>query len=179
MIDRFIELVVDVQSDFTVAGTAVSFLAQQPITCAILKDTNMHAIKDSYRFGALFDGSSIAENALRKTATIMADHDTLSVITVIEQGISEQPTRRKVAQILGSRRHDCVVLNPEANMTIKQTIKNYLIGQREDNKYVDFVSVGNKGLNASGGAAGGANDYLGSVARAMISMRKLNVIFIP
>ena len=33
-------------------------------------------------------------------------------------------------------------------MTIKQTIKNYLIGQREDNKYVDFVSVGNKGLNA-------------------------------
>ena len=49
----------------------------------------MHAIKDHYRFGALFDGSAIAERALRKTMTIRADHDNLTIITVIEQGINE------------------------------------------------------------------------------------------
>ena len=180
MIDRFIELLCCyVVSDFTVAGTAVSYLAQQPITVAILKDTNMHAIKDSYRFGALFDGSAIAENALRKTASMMADHDSLSVITVIEQGITEEAVRAKTSEILAGREHNIVILHTEPNQTIKAAIKAYLVGQAEDGMYVDFVSVGNKGLNSSGAAAGGGDDHLGSVARAMISMRKLNVIFIP
>ena len=73
-----------VRNDFVVMGQACRFLAQQPITVAILKDTNMHAVKENYRFGVLFDGSDISCNALRKTMSIMADVDRLSVITVIQ-----------------------------------------------------------------------------------------------
>jgi len=62
-------------------------------------------------------------------------------------------------------------------MTIKQRIKNYLKEQSEDSDYVDFVAVGNRGLNMGNAVDG--DDYLGTVARAMISMRKINVIFVP
>ena len=56
-------------------------------------------------------------------------------------------------------------------------IKNYLKGQAEDDQYIDFVCVGNRGLNV-GNAVDGEN-YLGTVAQNMIAMRKLNVIFVP
>lgn len=49
--------------------------------------------------------------------------------------------------------------------------------QDETDMYVDFVCVGNRGLNM-GNAADGDN-YLGSVANSMIAMRQLNVIFVP
>ena len=143
-----------------------------------MKDTNMHAIKDHYRFGVLFDGSAIAERALRKTMTMRADHDNLTVITVIEQGINEQTIRQKIDTICGTAPHDIVILHPEPNHTIKMTVKNYLLAQAEDDRYVDFISVGGRGVNAAE-ATGGPEDFLGSVARAMISMRKLNVIFVP
>ena len=47
----------------------------------------MTAVKDSYRFGALFDGSDISCNALRKALNIMADVDRLSVISVMQAHI--------------------------------------------------------------------------------------------
>ena len=115
------------RSDFTVAGSAVTFLAQQPITVAIMKDTNMQAVKDHYRFGALFDGSEIAERALRKTMSMRADHDNLTVITVVEQGISEDAIRTKIGTICGSANHSIVILQPEPNKTIKDTIKMFLL----------------------------------------------------
>ena len=42
---------------------------------------------------------------------------------------------------------------------------------------MDFCAVGNRGINMGNATTG--DDFLGSVARAMISMRKLNVIFVP
>lgn len=53
----------------------------------------------------------------------------------------------------------------------------YLREQDQDDAYIDFVVVGNRGLNM-GNAVDGDN-YMGSVAMAMISMRRLNVIFCP
>ena len=66
------------------AGSAVTYLAQQPITVAILKDSNMHAIKDNYRFGVLYDGSKCADKVLQQVISMMADDDRLTMITVDE-----------------------------------------------------------------------------------------------
>ena len=77
----------------------------------------------------------------------------------------------------GERQVDIVVVENHANMTIKNRIKEYLREQAEDDNYVDFVCVGNRGLNV-GNAADGDN-YMGNVASSMIAMRQLNVIFIP
>jgi len=81
------------ESNYTVLGQAVSFMAQQPRTVAVLKDTNMQTVKQHYRFGALFDGSEVSCNALRKAMTIMADVDRLSVITVFQPSIDEEHVR--------------------------------------------------------------------------------------
>lgn len=62
-------------------------------------------------------------------------------------------------------------------MTIKQRVKEHLRAQAENDQYIDFCCVGNRGNNV--GSAANGDDYLGSVARAMISMRQLNVIFFP
>ena len=67
----------------------------------------------------------------------------------------------------------------EANETVKDTIKRYLKAQAAEDEanYVDFVAVGNRGLNVGNAVIG--DDYLGPNARAMLSMRKLNCIFMP
>lgn len=92
------------------AGSAVQYLAQQPTTVAIIKDHNMTVIQDSYRWGVLFDGSAIAEQALRKTLSMMADVDRLSTITVVEQGMDADTCRQKIAAIVGDRQCDVVVI---------------------------------------------------------------------
>ena len=83
------------------AGSAVQYLAQQPITIAILKDSNMDLTKASCRYGVLFDGSAIAEKALRRTMSMMSDTDTLSCITVVEPGMDKDAIPSKLAAICG------------------------------------------------------------------------------
>ena len=78
---------------------------------------------------------------------------------------------------MAGREYDEVLLEGAPNTTIRDTIKKYLREQNEDNMYVDFICVGNRGLNM-GNAVDGDN-YMGSVAAGMISMRQLNVIFVP
>ena len=163
--------------DLTVAGSAVQYLAQQPITVAILKDTNMHPVKDNYRFGVLFDGSACSEKVLRKTLSMMADVDRLTTITVKEQGIDTSKIEAKINEICGERAHDQVTLNKYGSHTVKEKVKEYLREQDENDAYIDFICVGNRGLNV-GNAVDGEN-YLGTVAQAMIGMRRLNVIFVP
>lgn len=90
-------------------------MAQQPITVAILKDTNMHPIKDHYRFGVCYDGSAGSQNALRKTVSMAADHDKVTIISVIEKNVDEASIERKVAEICAGRAHDCITLRLEAN----------------------------------------------------------------
>ena len=85
--------------DFTVAGSAVKYLSQQPVTVAILKDSNMHINKDAFRFGVLFDGSAISEKVLAKTIAMMSDVDRLTVITVVEPGLVQDGIRGKITQV--------------------------------------------------------------------------------
>ena len=134
-----------VRNNFTVMGQACRFLAQQPITVAILKDTNMHAIKENYRFGVLFDGSEVSSNALRKTMSIMADVDRLSVISVIQGHHDESAMSAKIDELCGQQAHETVLLHPEPNDTIRECIKRYLKGQAETDQYIDFVCIGNRG----------------------------------
>lgn len=77
----------------------------------------------------------------------------------------------------GAAFQDIVVLESSPNETIKNRIKTYLIEQKEDDNYVDFICIGNRGLNV-GNAVDGDN-FLGHVAMAMIAFKKLNVIFCP
>ena len=70
-----------------------------------------------------------------------------------------------------------MVLQNEPDMTIRNRIKIYLKEQSENNDYIDFCCVGNRGINYGSAAAG--DNYLGTVAREMISMRRLNVLFFP
>ena len=133
--------------------------------------------KTVHRFGVLFDGSAIAEKVLQKTVSMLADQDRLSIITVVEPGLNADHIRPKVEAICGERAFDSVILQNEPNVLIRDRIKSYLKEQSEDDMYIDFVCVGNRGLNV-GNAVDGEN-FLGTVARAMISMRRLNTIFIP
>ena len=72
-------------------------MAQQPITTAIMKDTNMTVVKPGYRFGVLFDGSAIAVKVLQKTLSMMdAVKDKLTTITVVEPGMDHEAIVPKV-----------------------------------------------------------------------------------
>ena len=144
----------------------MKFLAQQPITVAIIKDSNMTAVKEAYRFGVLFDGSPIAEKVLHRTISMLNDQDRLTCITVVEVGLDHATIEPKVRAITGDRACDVVILENEPSMTIRDRIKQYLVEQNESNAYIDFCAVGNRGLNV-GNAVDGAN-YLGTVAQAMI-----------
>ena len=159
------------------AGTAVQYLAQQPLTMALIKDNNMTITKESYRFGVLFDGSAIAEKVLRTTISMAADHDRLTCITVVETGMDHTTIEPKIRAITGTRQCDIVILENTASTTIKSCIKQYFVEQDENDDYVDFCAVGNRGLNVGNAVVG--ENFLGTVAQAMISMRKLNVIFVP
>lgn len=61
--------------------------------------------------------------------------------------------------------------------SIKDVIKDYLVEQSENDSYIDFCVVGNRGINV-GNAVEGQN-YLGRVAQAMLAFKRLNVIFVP
>lgn len=159
------------------AGSAVKYLAQQPCTIAILKDTNMEVEKAHYRFGVLFDGSACSEKVLLKTMSMMSDCDRLTTITVVELGMKTDAISAKVHALTGDTPVDIVILTNEPGMAIKDCIKRYLREQSQNDEYVDFCCVGNRGLNV-GSVARGEN-YLGHVAQAMIGFKKLNVIFVP
>lgn len=68
--------------------------------------------KEHCRFGVLFDGSAIAEKALRKTISMMSDTDRLSIITVVEPGMDKDAVKPKVTAICqeGQKPFDHVVL---------------------------------------------------------------------
>ena len=88
----------------------MTYLAQQPITVAILKDSNMHAIKDNYRFGVLYDGSKCADKVLKQVISMMADDDRLTMITVAQEEMELTSLQHKAMTLCDSRKHDHVIL---------------------------------------------------------------------
>ena len=72
-----------------------------------------------------------------------------------------------------------VILTRETGTSTYQVIKNYLKDEAQDIKkhgYIDFVAVGNQGMNF---ASKDTEQYLGSVANAVLRARKMNSIFVP
>ena len=82
----------------------------------------MHTDKQAHRFGVLFDGSEIAVRVLMKAIAMKADHDGLSVITVLEQGVDEDRVKSSIAQIAGGVEHDVVILHPQLNQRVKDRV---------------------------------------------------------
>ena len=74
-----------------------------------------------------------------------SDQDTISAITVLEYGMEEESIKRRVEQTSGDRAVDIVILRPQPNMTTRNCIKEYLVGQKQDNRYIDFMCLGRFG----------------------------------
>ena len=62
-------------------------------------------MKGSYRFGACFDGSEASQKCLKTVLTMMADHDTLCVITCYEEHVDMEKTKDLIKRICGTRKY--------------------------------------------------------------------------
>ena len=180
-----INLAVTVISDPTVAGTAVNFLAKNcPNPLLIIKDPILRADKKNnvYRFGVCFDGSAKAIAVLKTVIDMMDDCDKLTVITCKEANIKMDGIEKQISQVYeshpaGSRleKPKMVVLEREAGQNVYKAIQHYLISQGQCDCYIDFVAVGNTGVNY----LKNKGTTLGSVANMVVRAKRMNVIFAP
>lgn len=78
--------------DLTIAGSSVNFLAQQDKPVVIIKDGRMRdeGRGKSFRFGALYDRSSQAKQALQVVLDMMAPQDKLVTISCTEPNVTHQ-----------------------------------------------------------------------------------------
>lgn len=68
------------------------------------------------------------------------------------------------------------ILKSQPGRKPAELIREYLLASSSDEKYIDICLVGNKGADFS---TNELDDYLGSVALAVIKNTKLNVVFMP
>lgn len=74
------------------------------------------------------------------------------------------------------RQVECIFLEREANQSVYKRIKQYLVDQSNADNYVDFVALGNRGINF---LSGKEDDKIGTVGKSVIAARKMNCIFVP
>jgi len=174
------------KADPTVAGTAVNFLAKNcPNPLLIIKDPILRSDKKDniYRFGVCFDGSAKAEVVLKTVLDMMDDHDKLTVITCKEANIKMDGIEKQLAGVYESHpnvagrveRPNSVILEREAGQNVYKAIQHYLISQGQNDEYIDFVAVGNTGVNY----LKNKGTTLGSVANMVVRAKRMNVIFQP
>ena len=157
----------------------MNFLAQQDLPVVIIKDDRKReeARGKMFRFGALYDRSTQAKQALKVVLDMMAAHDKLVTISCTEPNVSHQGLEDEVKAICGDREVQCIFLEREdANQSVYKRIKQYLVEQSNDDNYVDFVALGNRGINFNSGKE---EDKIGTVGKAIIAARKMNCIFVP
>ena len=106
---------------------------------------------------------------------MMADHDKLAIITCIEPLVDQSKVKDDIRKAVEPRRHEAVVIEREVNHTIFQRIKQYLKDEMNENNYIDFVVVGNKGMAS---AEKDSPDYIGSVATLVLQAKRMNCIFV-
>ena len=97
--------------DLTVAGTAVQYLYEgEKLPLVIAKDPKRRGpdMKGSYRFGVCFDGSEPSKRCLKTVLSMMADHDTLVVITCYEEHVDMANTKEAIRKICEPRRYQTV-----------------------------------------------------------------------
>ena len=165
------------KADLTVAGSSTKFLYSKGLPLVVAKDPRRRgdALKGSYRFGVCFDGSESSEKTLKLVLSMAADHDKVTIITCLEPLVDQEKCKESISKLVGSRRHEIVVIERETNHTIYQRIKKYLKDEMDDNNYVDFVAVGSKGVASVEKDTG---DYIGSVATLVLQARNMNCIFV-
>ena len=108
------------KADLTVAGTATKFLYSKGVPLVVAKDSRRRGddLKGSYRFGVCFDGSESSVKALNLVVSMAADHDNITVVTCKEPLVDDAKMKDKVKDLMGTRRHEHVVIEREVNHTI-------------------------------------------------------------
>jgi hypothetical protein len=171
-----------VSSDPTVAGSSVQFLSvNATVPVVIVKDPRTRKQKKSgwYRFAVCFDTSEKACEVLRFTLNMMRAEDHIAIICVKELRIDMNQVEKQVTKIcheFGRNNFETVLLETEGQERVYQAIKRYLIEESRVDNYVDFVAVGNVGINFSSDRT---EKYLGSTASAVLKAKRMNVIFLP
>ena len=101
--------------DLTVAGSSVNFLAQQNLPVVIIKDDRKRdqGRGKMFRFGALYDRSTQAKQALKVVLDMMAPQDKLVTISCTEANVSHQGLEDEVKAICGDREVQCIFLDKE------------------------------------------------------------------
>jgi hypothetical protein len=169
------------KADPTVCGTTVKFLAENSdFPICIIKDPRVRSIKKDgkYRFGVCYDTSDKSKSALRQVLSMMRPDDHLVCITVKEGSIKLDCVESSVASICAEFNvchHKIQVLERSTTETVFKCIKNYLIHESNEDNYIDFVAVGNNGVNYMKNKG----TTLGSVADMVVRAPKMNVIFCP
>lgn len=151
----------------------------------IIKDRKSRIEKPDgcLRWGVCFDSSEKSKKVLQCVLMLMSKNDKLVVYTV--RGEPGQASDDIIRHHIHSKAHEAGVKNFEVDIIDKDSNKRTCEQLEEHiysccsdiNKhgYVDFVAVGNVGMNF---ASRSHEKYLGSVANAILRMRKLNTIFV-
>ena len=170
------------KADLTVAGTAIEYLSlNSQFPCLIIKDRKPRADKPDgcLRYGVCFDGSAKAKKVLELTCKLMRENDKLTTISVIEERRNTKDVLWKeideVARAHNITKVEKIELEPHDGKSVYQLIKHYLKYEASDIKkhgYIDFVCVGNDGVNFSSTNP----KRLGSVANAVLRARLMNCL---
>lgn len=168
------------KADPTIAGTTVTHLAQNcPNPLLIIKDPRIRASKTNaqYHFGVCYDSSNKSRQALRVVLGMMRPEDKLTCITCKEMNIKMDQITSQVNSICSEFNYttQCFkVVEREAGQNVYKAIQQYLIFESNADNYVDFVAVGNAGVNWQK-----SKSTLGSVANMVVRAKRMNVIFCP
>lgn len=170
------------KADLTVCGTAIEYLSlNSKFPCLIIKDRKCRADKPDgcLRYGVCYDGSDRSKVALEMALKIMRPEDKLTTITVVEDKIHSKDIIdygiKQLTDKYGITKVEMIHLDKEEGKSIYQIVKKYLKYEASDihkHGYIDFVVVGNVGLNFSSYNT----KRLGSVAEAVLRARLMNVL---
>ena len=85
--------------------------------------------------------------------------------------------REEVAAIAAEygKTAEVVVLQRREGQTVYARVEEYIVEESTEEKYIDFVGIGNRGINKKDEDKA----HLGSMAEIMLENRHVNVIFVP
>ena len=172
------------KADLTVCGTAIEFLSlNSKFPCLIIKDRKARSQKPdgALRWGVCYDGSDKAKEALELTLKTMRTNDKLAVVTVKDAKVDNEDVVKAHVKNMCEKyeitKVEVTILDKEEGKSVYQVIKKYLKYQASDitkHGYIDFVTVGNTGVNFSSYN----KKYLGSVAEAVLRARLMNCLLV-
>lgn len=172
------------KADLTVAGTAIEYLSlNSKFPCLIIKDRKARSQKPDgcLRWGVCYDSSDKAKEVLDLTLRTMRETDKLAVITVRDSKVdNDDMVKHYVNQQVekyGITKVEIFILDKEEGKSVYQIIKKHLKYEASDitkHGYIDFVAVGNTGVNFSSYN----KKYLGSVAECILRARLMNCLLV-